>query len=412
MEQAATGGLQGRRIILGVTGGIAAYKAAYLARELRRRAAEVRVVMTANAAQFVAPLTFATLTQAPVATSLWDPATNWSMEHIANARWGDLLVVAPATANIVAKFAHGIADDVLTTLYLAWRGPVVLAPAMNTTMYEHPAYQANEATLRERGVVVVEPESGSLACGEEGQGRLADTDKILLAIEATLTVDRHLEGVRVLITAGPTREFIDPLRYLSNASSGKMGFALAEQAARLGACVTLIAGPVNLPTPHGIRRIDVVTAEEMLRAALEHEAESDLLIFAAAVSDFAAAAPAASKIKKREGEPPIIHLRENPDIARAVGERKRPGQVIVGFAADTHDPIEAARAKLAEKRFDLIVANPITPDDNVFGSDYNRGWLLGRDGAPLALERMTKNEMAHRILLQAAQLLRAGKGER
>lgn len=402
--------LQDRRIVFGVSGGIAAFKAAAIVRELRKRGAQVRVVMTRSATRFVAPLTFATLSQGPVTTSLWQAADAWSIEHISNARWGDLLLVAPATANLVAKFAHGLADDALTTLFLAWRGPVVLAPAMNTAMYEHPAYRANEALLRERGAIIVGPEAGALACGEEGHGRLAELDRILLAVEARLTLDRQLEGVRVLVTAGPTREFLDPTRFLSNPSSGKMGFALAEQAALLGAATTLVAGPVNLATPRGVQRVDVVSADDMLRAGQERAAAADLLIFAAAVADFAAAEPVDRKIKKT-GEPPALRLRETPDIARAIGERKRPDQILVGFAADTDDVLDSARRKQREKRFDLVLANPVEARENVFGSDYNRGWLIGPDGHAEPLDRMTKHEMANRILLRAAQLLAARKGE-
>lgn len=411
MKATTVGGqsLAGRKIVLGVSGGIAAYKAAQLARELRKRGAELRVVMTDHATRFVAPLTFATLTQAPVCTSLWLETDSWSMEHISNARWGDLLVVAPATANIVAKFAHGIADDALTTLYLAWRGPVVVAPAMNTAMYENPAYQANEAILRERGAEIVGPEIGELACGEEGVGRLADVETIVAAIETRLTAGRPLEGMRVLVTAGPTREFLDPVRFLSNPSSGKMGFALAEQAARMGAAVTLVAGPVTLPTPAAVERVGVVSAEEMHQAVLARCDRADVLIFAAAVGDFAPAAIAAKKIKK-SGKPLTLQLRETPDIARAFGERKRPDQVSIGFAADTGAAVGSARRKLREKRLDFIFANPLKRGEDVFGADYNRGWLIAPAGRPRRLERMTKIELARQILLCAAEAFRRKKG--
>ncbi|MCX8037338.1 MAG: bifunctional phosphopantothenoylcysteine decarboxylase/phosphopantothenate--cysteine ligase CoaBC [Candidatus Sumerlaeia bacterium] len=397
--------LAGRKIILGISGGIAAYKAADLARQLRKRGAELRVVMTRNAAQFVSPLTFATLTQAPVCVSLWKQPDAWSMEHISNARWGDLLLVAPATANVIAKFAHGIADDALTTLYLAWRGPVVIAPAMNTAMFEHPAYQANEAVLRQRGHAIVGPESGELACGEEGAGRLASLDAILAAVETHMSPDRPLEGLRVLITAGPTREFLDPIRFLSNPSSGKMGFALAEQASRMGAEVTLIAGPVTLPTPSGVERVDVVSAQAMHDAVMERCGQADILVFAAAVSDFAPERAAESKIKKREWAR-SLQLRRTPDVARAFGQVKRPDQVSVGFAADTEDVVQSARMKLREKRFDFVLANPVRGEEQVFGSEHNRGWLVGPSGRPRALERMTKSEMARHVLQHAVEVLR------
>jgi len=401
--------LAGKKIVLGISGGIAAYKAAALARELRKRGAELRVVMTENATRFVAPLTFATLTQAAVCTSLWQNADSWSMEHISNARWGDLLVVAPATADIVAKFAHGIADDALTTLYLAWRGPIVVAPAMNTAMYEQPVYRANEAALRERGVEIIGPETGELACGEEGAGRLAEAETIVVAIEARLASGRALEGVRVLVTAGPTREFLDPVRFLSNPSTGKMGFALAEQAARMGAKVALVAGPVVLPTPPGVERLDVVSADEMCKAVLSRCEKADILVFAAAVSDFAPERTTTRKVKKeRWGK--ALPLRETADIARAFGERKRPDQVSVGFTADTDGAIASARRKLGEKKFDLAFANPVRSNANVFGSDYNEGWVVGPTGRARRLKRTAKADIARQILLHAAELLRRKKG--
>lgn len=400
----------GKKIVLGVSGGIAAYKAALLARELRRRGAELRVVMTEHAAQFVTPLTFATLTQAPVCTSLWGQTDSWSMEHISNARWGDLLVVAPATANIIAKFANGIADDALSTLYLAWRGPVLLAPAMNTAMYENPAYQANETALRTRGVRFIGPEAGELACGEEGLGRLAEVAAIVAAIEDLLVAGRILEGVRVLVTAGPTREFLDPVRFLSNPSSGKMGFALAEQAARMGAAVSLVAGPVALSTPPGVERVDVVTAEEMHSAVMKRCGKADILIFAAAVADFAARQISATKVKKGKGEGEIVELRRTPDIARAFGDKKRLDQVSVGFAADTDDVLRSAGQKLREKDFDFLFANPIQPKKAVFGSDSNSGWMVGPIGEPRRFTDVSKSELARQILLQAAEILRLKKG--
>jgi len=401
--------LEGKKIVLGISGGIAAYKAAQLARELRKRGAELRVVMTEHATHFVAPLTFAALTQAPVCASLWAETDSWSMEHISNARWGDLLVVAPATANIVAKFAHGIADDALTTLYLAWRGPVLAVPAMNTAMYEHPAYRANEAVLRERGVEIVGPETGELACGEEGPGRLADITAIVAAIETRLVAARPLDGVRVLVTAGPTREFLDPVRFISNPSSGKMGFALAEQAARMGAQVALVAGPVALPTPSGVERVDVVSADQMCHEVMARSDKADVLIFAAAVGDFAPMRTATRKIKKQE-RAETLRLRPTPDIARAFGNRMRLDQVSVGFAADTEAAIKSAQRKLREKNFDFIFANPVSGDETVFGSDHNEGWLIGPLGPPQRLDRMTKAELARRILSRAAEILQIKKG--
>jgi len=430
LDATTVGGLTlaGKKIVLGISGGVAAYKAAHLARELRKRGAELRVVMTEHATHFVAPLTFATLTQAPVCTSLWGQTDSWSMEHISNARWGDMLVVAPATANIVAKFAHGIADDALTTFYLAWRGPVLVAPAMNTAMYEHPACRANEAILRERGVEIVGPDTGELACGEEGAGRLADVPAIVAAIGARLSSGRPFEGIRVLVTAGPTREFLDPVRFFSNPSTGKMGFALAKQAACMGAQVTLVAGPAVLPTPLGVERVNVVSADQMCEAVMSRCDKADMLVFAAAVADFAPAQAAAKKITKRRWTG-ALRLRETPDIARAFGERKRADQVSVGFAADTNAAIRSARRKLREKRFDFIFANPLrtggtgilpvkdhgqdahaTADDGVFGSDDNRGWLVGPTGRARRFDRIAKTELARRILLHALEIFRQKRG--
>jgi len=412
---AATGGnspLSESKILLGVSGGIAAYKAVFLAREICKRGAEVRVVMTENATRFVAPLTFATLTRQPVCTSLWTEPDSRSARHIANAQWGDLLCIAPATANIVAKLANGIADDALSTLYLAWNGPVVIAPAMNVAMYRHPAYEANEAVLRERGAVIVGPDEGELACGEEGSGRLAEIATIVAAIEDALGRSSLLEGLAVLVTAGPTREHLDPMRFLSNPSSGKMGFALAEQAARMGAKVSLVAGPVALPTPRGVERVDVVSADEMLEAVAERGGDADILVFAAAVADFAPEKTTKRKIKKNDASRRLetIRLRRTPDVARTFGERKRPDQVSVGFSADTEDFIESARRKMREKNFDLVVVNPIERADPVFGSDENRGWLIGQNGETQSLEKMSKKEMAGLILEKAAVVLRRKRG--
>jgi phosphopantothenoylcysteine decarboxylase/phosphopantothenate--cysteine ligase len=401
--------LKGRRIVLGVTGGIAAYKSAELARELVKRGAELRVVMTRSATRFVQPLTFATLTQAPVCTSLWKTPDSWSIEHISNARWGDLLLVAPATANTVAKFAHGIADDALSTLYLAWREAVLLAPAMNTGMFEHPAYRANEEMLRGRDVEFIGPDTGDLACGEVGMGRLSTVERIVDAVESRLSAGRPLDGVQVLVTAGPTREFLDPIRFLSSPSSGKMGFAVAATAARMGAGTTLVAGPVALATPAGVERVDVVSAAQMHKAVQARSDKADILVFAAAVADFAPANAAKHKVKKSGNVEPL-RLQRTTDVALEFGRRKRDGQVSVGFAADTEKAVESARQKLREKRFDLVVANPIDANDSVFGSDHNRGWLVRPRRRPQRLTRMTKDEMARKILQQAFEIFHQKRG--
>jgi phosphopantothenoylcysteine decarboxylase/phosphopantothenate--cysteine ligase len=276
-------------------------------------------------------------------------------------------------------------------------------------MYENPAYQANESLLRARGVQIVGPGVGELACGEEGAGRMADVEEIVDAVEARLAASRALEGVRVLVTAGPTREHLDPMRFLSNPSSGKMGFALAERAARMGGRVTVVAGPVDLPAPPGVERIDVVSAEQMHDAVAAHSEAVDIAIFAAAVADYTPERTAKHKIKK-SGRGRTLGLRPTPDIARAFGERKRADQVSVGFAADTEKALESARRKMKSKKFDLVVANPLRPDDNVFGSDHNRGWLIGTTGRARRLERMTKAEMAGEILQHAVKILHQKRG--
>jgi phosphopantothenoylcysteine decarboxylase / phosphopantothenate---cysteine ligase len=395
------------RITLGVTGGVAAYKAAELVRRLQQEGFSVEVVMTRAACEFITPLTFAALTGKKVITGLFaesggEANLESAIEHIAVAQRTDLLLVAPATADILAKFSRGISDDFLTTLYLATTAPVVVAPAMNVNMWNHSATQENVERLRGRGVYVVNPDEGYLACGMTGAGRLAGQDAIVSAVREVLQVRRDLEGQTFLLTAGPTQEDLDPVRFLTNRSSGRMGYAVAEAAAQRGAKVILISGPTALETPAGVTRVDVRTAAEMLRAVEDHFARSTTAVFAAAVADYRPADIASQKIKKTAGEI-TLRLEPNPDILATVA-RKKENCLIVGFAAETGKVAENARKKLAEKNADLIVANDVTAEGTGFDVDTNIVTLFARDGRDLPLPKMTKREVAHRILDEVLRL--------
>ena len=371
--------LQHRRIVLGVSGGIAAYKAPDLVRRLRERGAEVQVVMTAGAQRFVTPTTFQAVAGREVRAELWDPAAEAAMGHIELARWADLILLAPATADLVARLSAGRADDLLTTLVLATEAKVALAPAMNRLMWSHPATQANITILRHRGVEVLGPGRGEQACGETGDGRMLEPLEIVAGVERLLSNadGAALAGKRVLITAGPTRERLDPVRYISNRSSGKMGFALAEAARAAGAEVTLVAGPVHLPTPNGVKRVDVESAAQMHEAVDDAVGTADVFIGTAAVADYRPAVVAERKIKK-SGERVEIVLERTPDILASVAARaQRP--FVVGFAAETHDVENYARGKLESKNLDLIAANEVG-DDKVFDRDDNSLIVLWRDG--------------------------------
>ena len=374
--------LQHRRIVLGVSGGIAAYKAPDLVRRLRERGAEVQVVMTAGAQRFVTPTTFQAVAGREVRAELWDPAAEAAMGHIELARWAELILLAPATADLIARLASGRADDLLTTLVLATDAKVALAPAMNRLMWSHPATQANIAILRHRGVEVLGPGRGEQACGETGDGRMLEPLEIVAGVEHLLPVatSSALAGKHVLITAGPTRERLDPVRYISNRSSGKMGFALADAARAAGAEVTLVAGPVNLPTPIGVKRIDVESAAQMHAAVEAAVGVADVFIGTAAVADYRPAVVAERKIKK-SGERVEIVLERTPDILASVAARQqRP--FVVGFAAETHDVETYARGKLESKNLDLIAANEVG-DDKVFDQDDNALIVLWREGRAL-----------------------------
>jgi len=395
------------RITLGVTGGVAAYKAAELVRRLQQDAFTVQVVMTRGAREFITPLTFAALSGQKVITDLFAESSGEAnlesaIEHIAVAQRTDLLLVAPATADVLAKFARGIADDFLTTLYLASTAPVVVAPAMNVNMWNHAATQENVETLRARGVKIVDPDEGYLACGMTGAGRLAGQASIVAAVHEALHAVRDLSGENILVTAGPTRENVDPVRYLTNRSSGKMGYAVAEAGARRGAHVILISGPTSLDAPAGVERIDVRTAEEMHGAVLDKVANCSIAIFAAAVSDYRPAEPNGQKIK-RNSESFTLSLEPTPDILASVA-RNKGERFLVGFAAETDHVAENARKKLAAKNADLIVANDVTAEGAGFDHDTNIVTLFARDGRDLALPRMSKSEVAQRILDEVVRL--------
>jgi phosphopantothenoylcysteine decarboxylase / phosphopantothenate---cysteine ligase len=395
------------RITIGVTGGVAAYKAAELVRRLQQDDFTVQVVMTRGAREFVTPLTFAALSGQKVITDLFaesggEANLDSAIEHIAVAQRTDLLLVAPATADILAKFARGIADDFLTTLYLATTAPVVVAPAMNVNMWNHAATQENIEMLRARGVHVVDPDEGYLACGMTGSGRLAGQEQIVTAVREVLRLKRDLQGHSVLVTAGPTCEDLDPVRYITNRSSGKMGYAVAEAAAQRGAKVVLVSGPTSLDTPANVERINVRTAEEMHRVVVEKISDSNIAIFAAAVADYRPVHSEDQKIK-RSKEPYTVTLKPTPDILAAAAENKGD-RLIVGFAAETHNVAENARKKLAAKNADLIVANDVTAEGAGFDHDTNIITLFSRDNRDLPLPRMTKREAAHRILDEAIRL--------
>ena len=392
-------------VVLGVTGGIAVYKACELLRLLQKRGIDVFVVMTQNACRFVAPLTFETLSGHPVAVDTFDRPQMWEVEHIALAKRADLFLIAPATANIMGKMACGIADDMLSTTVMATRAPVLVAPAMNTGMWENAAVQQNVKTLRARGVEIVAPVSGHLACGDSGAGKLEDVAVIAERACELLFAKKDMEGLRVMVTAGPSREALDPVRYISNRSSGKMGYAIAQAAQKRGAEVTLLSGPVAIEAPQGVKLVPFTTTQELLDRASELAQEQDLLIQAAAPADYRAKEIAPQKIKKQGGEPMTFTLVENPDVAATLGKAKRSGQIFVGFAAETNDVLAHARDKLARKNLDMIVANDVTRPGAGFDVDTNIVTLITKDGQE-ALPMMSKAEVAQRILDRALALRR------
>ena len=394
--------LEGKCVVLGVTGGIAAYKACEIVSRLKKLHADVRVVLTEHACRFVQPLTFETLSGNQVAVSAFEHS--FEIEHISLAKAADLLLIAPATANIIGKMAHGIADDLLSTTAMAVTCPILIAPAMNCAMYRSAALQENLAALKGRGVLTVGPESGHLACGDEDIGRMSEPETIVARVCELLRGQDDLAGKHVLVTAGPTREMVDPVRFLSNRSSGKMGYAIAEVAARRGARVTLVSGPVALERPQGVETVPITSTLDLYREVTERAKAADLVIQAAAPADFRPLEMARHKIKKT-GEGMTLQLTPNPDVAAQLGRDKHAGQILVAFAAETDDLISNARKKLDKKNADMVVANDVTQPGAGFAGDTNRVTLVTRSDAR-ELPLMSKRDVAEAILDRALELMR------
>lgn len=395
-----------KTVVLGVSGGIAAFKAAQLASDLGKTAAEVHVILTKNAAEFVSPLTFETLTRNRVSVDTFDRNFEYNVEHVALAKKADVFLIAPATANVIAKMAAGIADDMLTTTVLAASCPKLVAPAMNTGMYDNPVTQRNLETLRSFGVELIEPESGWLACGDVGRGKLASPETLFEAVRRALT-EKDLAGVRVLVTAGPTREALDPVRFLSNHSTGRMGYAIAAAAARRGARVTLVSGRVSLAPPDGVELVPVLSAAEMFEAVSSRAAEQELIIKCAAVADYRPVTVAADKLKKKDGAM-TVELERTTDILAWLGEHRVPGQVLCGFSMETRDLLENSRAKLEKKKVDMIAANNLNDAGAGFGTETNLVTLLTKNGAePLPL--MGKDAVADTLLDRLREMRAAAR---
>ena len=384
-----------RCVVLGVTGGIAVYKALDVISALRKKDVDVRVIMTKSATEFVTPLTFQSMSQNIVTTDMFAEPKAWEIQHISLAKRADVFLVAPATANIIGKVANGIADDMLSTTIMATRAKVVFAPAMNTNMYTNPIVQENIAKLKKLGYEFIEPASGRLACGDEGKGKLAPASDIVEKVLSELYYKKDLIGKKVLVTAGPTRANIDPVRFISNRSTGKMGYAIAEEARDRGAEVVLVSGPTNEAAPYGINVIKINTNEEMRSEVLKHFETSNIVIKSAAVADYKAKEYSENKIKKGNGDLEINLTRDN-DILKELGEKKS-GQILVGFAAESQNVIENAKGKLIKKNLDYIVANDITSKDSGFASNDNRVTIVTREGQELSLEKMSKREVARNL---------------
>ncbi|HQM91002.1 MAG TPA: bifunctional phosphopantothenoylcysteine decarboxylase/phosphopantothenate--cysteine ligase CoaBC [Syntrophales bacterium] len=399
--------MNGKKIVLGVTGGIAAYKAAELAREFIRRGAAVHVIMTRNATEFITPLTFQTLTGNPVSVDTFQLTGEWEIGHISLAESANLVLLAPATANVIGKIAGGIADDLLTTTVMATRAPVLICPAMNVNMYSNPIVRENMEKLAAKGYRFVEAGYGELACKTEGYGRLACLEDIAEDAEDLLTA-KDLGGQHILVTAGPTREAFDPVRFITNYSTGKMGYAVALAAKRRGAAVTLVSGPTSLPEPRGVRFVPVVSAREMRDAVMQNLKDATVVIKSAAVADYRPADFSDSKIKKTD-RPLEFRLEKNPDIIREVGKVKGD-RILVGFAVETDRLVEYAAKKLREKNMDFIVANDITQPGAGFAAETNIVKILDREGGSEDLPRMDKMDVAHRILDRVAELIGTRKG--
>ena len=398
--------MEGKNVVLGVTGGIAAYKACELCSRLRKAGAQVYVIMTKNACEFVAPLTFETLSNHPVVTDTFARPDTWEVEHVALAKRADVFVIAPATANILAKMACGIADDMLSTTVLATRAPILAAPAMNTGMWENAATRENVEKLRARGVRFIGPEGGFLACGDTGAGRMSEPAAIFEAINQILSPRQDMQGLSVLITAGPTQEKLDPVRFITNRSSGKMGYAIAQAARDRGASVTLVTGPTSLSKPQGVETVPILSTQDLYDEMTARCGEADIVIQAAAPADFTPAEAAKEKIKKQGGEDLILRLRQTPDVAAAVGKLKRPGQTLIGFAAETNDVLKNAAGKLRKKNLDMIVANDVTSPGAGFDVDTNIVTFVTFSGQE-TLPCMPKRQVADE-LLDRAMALRKG----
>lgn len=395
--------LTGKEVVLGVTGGIAAYKTAEVVSRLRKLGANVHVIMTENATRFITPLTMETMSANPVVTDTFDRPATWEVEHIALAKRAQVFVIAPATANIMAKMACGIADDMLSTTVLATKAPILLAPAMNVGMWKAEVTQHNAETLKARGVRFVGPDAGFQACGDVGSGRMSEPVDIVAAIEDILCPRQDLQGLRVMVTAGGTRERLDPVRYLGNDSSGKMGFAIAAAAKARGAEVTLICGHTTATPPENIPLVHVESTCDLFDAVTSRAQEMDVIIQAAAPADYRFANPSQQKMKKEAGKPLVLELVENPDIAAAVGQAKQPGQVLIGFAAETENLLENARRKLDKKNLDMIVANDVTRPGAGFNVDTNIATLITRSGV-VECPLQSKAALAETILDQVIQL--------
>ena len=397
-------GAHPRNILLGVSGGIACYKAADLVSRLRKAGFDVNVVMTKNATEFVQPLTFQTMSENPVAVDTFQNPQFWEVEHIALAQKADLIVLAPATANVIAKLAHGIADDMLTTTVLASVAPLLIAPAMNTQMYAAAATQQNIQTLKDRGASFVGPDGGLLACGDVGAGRMSEPAQIVETIQTMLQRRSDLQGLRAIVTAGPTREELDPVRFLTNRSSGKMGFAIAEALRDRGAQVTLVHGPVSLAIPQGVQAVPVTSTQDLYEALSARVKDADVLIQAAAPADYRAKARAEQKIKKQPGQDLQLVLEETTDVAAALGKNKQPGQTFVGFAAETENHLDNARRKLVSKNLDMICLNDVGQLGAGFDVDTNQLTLVTNNSVS-RLPMLSKREVADR-LIDAVLLLR------
>ncbi len=393
--------MKGKHIVVGVTAGIAAYKAVDLVSRLYKAGAEVKVVMTRNATKFVSPLVFGEISKHKVAVDMFENVQDWNVEHIAYATWADAYVVAPATANMIAKMAHGIADDMLSTQLLATTAPVFVCPAMNSNMYAHPSVQENLDTLRSRGVHVLEPDSGLLACGVEGKGRLPDPQKIMDWVDFHLGKTELLEGKTVIVSAGGTQEAIDPVRYITNRSSGKMGYAVALKAAQAGAKTILVSAPTNLAVPMGVERVIVRSAMEMKEIIDSYYESSDAVIMAAAVADYRVAQVADNKIKKQETM--TVELVKNPDILASLGERKTH-QKLIGFAAETQDVIDYGKEKVRKKNLDMLVANDVSKSNAGFDVDTNEVTFIYPGDQIVNLPNMSKLDVAERIIQALADL--------